>query len=207
MSHRVLPDRPARTDAGPARGAIVTSPTSSSPWRCGRSRCLLADPRRRPPRGFEHCENLIASEQNGLPAQIPHQAHPGDHMDIVGLGLTVKSPALTTTTTPRVGTSSPTAADSNLAARFASKRLLRTYGWRTPLTMTVFPPTQTRASRCSFAFTVKTPAGPITRWSMSAPFSPMGTECRNPQLGSFRTRAANWSATRRSPMAPNSHEE
>src|ERR1035437_3796982 len=92
-----------------------------------------------------------------------------------GAFLTATSAALTGTTTPATSTGNPQEALSNLAARFASWRLLWMYGCRCPLTMNVSPPTQILAPGWCLALIVNTPPGPITTWSMSEPRSPTGT--------------------------------
>jgi len=82
--------------------------------------------------------------------------------------------APTTAITPTTSTGKPVCSVSSRDARRASWRLLRTYGTRCPLTMKVSPPTQTEALGWCLAFTVNTPAGPTSTWSMSASAAPLG---------------------------------
>ena len=55
------------------------------------------------------------------------------------------------------------------------------------------------------AFTVNTPPGPITRWSMSEPRFPTGIACTTRQRGSFLASRASWWPTFSSPTAPSRH--
>jgi len=105
----------------------------------------------------------------------------------------------TTTTSPVTPTGLPVAAESNLAARWASNSALGMWRVRWPATMRVRPATHTGWPVWFFVLSVKTPPGPITTWSMSEVPTPTGTACSTVHSGPNELRIL---PTTISPSAP-----
>lgn len=119
-----------------------------------------------------------------------------------GLCLTVSLLGLRSTSTAVTSTGSPTAVVSSSPARVASWRARGMWCCSCPATISVPPATQTDWPEWFLVLSVKTPAGPISTWSMSADAFPTGMACSTVHAGPSWVRSL---PTAISPTAPLNH--